>query len=168
MHARGSTLLPLALSLAACGGESAGAKEAGLRALQSGDFAVAAARLAEALAARSPADGDFVEVAVAHCQALAHVDQHEAKAAFLALEDRVTDKDYSIVVVELVDARAYATAIDVLEAGVARFSESPKMRQIMDGVVKKLEQASQRSGSPEALESYERLKAIPYAGGDGD
>ena len=47
------------------------------------------------------------------------------KTTFLALGDQVTDKDYSIVVVELVNVKEFEVAIDILEAGVTRFPESP-------------------------------------------
>jgi len=37
---------------------------------------------------------------------------------FLALGDRGTEKDYSVVVVELVDTRSYGATVDVLEARI--------------------------------------------------
>ncbi len=155
MRTHHSLALALALSIAACGDGSGDAKEAGFQALQSGDFAEAAGHFEQALATRSSSDDDYVEIAVGHCQALAHVDASQAKTTFLALGDLVTDKDYSIVVVELVNVREFEVAIDILEAGVTRFPESPKMLLIKDKVVK----ASQESGDPALLE---KLKGLGY------
>jgi hypothetical protein len=150
-----SLLLALLLPLGACGGASGDPKEAGYQALQSGDYAAAAADFEKALAARSPSDADYVEVAVVHCQALAHVDPAKTKTTFLALGDQVTDKDYSSVVVELVDVKEFQVAIDILEAGVTRFPESPKMELIKDKVVK----ASLETGDPALLA---KLKGLGY------
>ena len=77
--------LAVALSIAACENSSSDAKEAGYQALQSGDFEGAVASFEEALATRSTGDADYVEVAVGHCQALAHVDAAKTKTTFLAL-----------------------------------------------------------------------------------
>lgn len=148
-------LLALTLSLAACGGGSGDAKEDGFQALQSGDYADAAADFEKALATRGQSDADYVEVAVGQCQALAHVDAEKAKTKFLALGDQAADKDYSIVVAELVTAKELLVAVEVMEAGVTRFPESPKMQQLKDKVVK----ASQESGDPDALAA---LKGLGY------
>ncbi|TDJ67510.1 MAG: hypothetical protein E2O39_14665 [Planctomycetota bacterium] len=155
MRTHHSVLLALTLSIAACGGGTGDAKEAGFQALQSGDFADAAGHFEQALATRSPSDEDYVEIAVGHCQALAHIDPAQTKTTFLALGDQVTPKDYSIVVVELVAVREFVTAIDILEAGVTRFPESPKMSVIKDRVVK----ASLEVGDSAALA---KLKGLGY------
>ena len=159
--------LALALSLAACGGGSGDAKEAGFQALQSGDFADAVASFEEALETRSTGDADYAEVAVGHCQALAHVDSTKTKTTFLALEDHTTDKDYSIVVAELVSVSEFEVAIEILAAGVARFPSSPKMQQIRERVGKTMEIASRESANPEATTALKALESMGYtSGGD--
>ena len=167
MRTQHALALALALSIAACGSGSCDAKEAGYQALQSGDFEGAVTSFEEALATRSMDDADYVEVAVGHCQALAHVDAAKTKTTFLALGDHTTDKDYSIVVAELVSESEFEVAIEILAAGVARFPNSPKMQQVKERVGKTMEIAIQESANPEATKARKAIEAMGYtSGGD--
>lgn len=151
------TLL-LTLSLAACGDSDP--KEAGYKAIQSGDWSGAAASFQKALDAAEPGSPDRVELAVARCQALAHTAPDQAKAEFLALaaSAQLEPKDYTIVVSDLVSEKHFVPAIDILDVGVKTFPEHPKMTQLQQKVVEE----SQKADDPAALE---KLKGLGYLGG---
>jgi len=153
-----TTLLSLTLVLSACSG-GADPKDAGLEALQLGKHQDAADQLASALDARTPADADYVEVCVAKCQALAHIDADKAKGDFLQLAEsqgeKVVAKDFSMIVSDLYSAKQLLPAIDVLDAGLKRFPDDTKLAQLKEKVVAE----SQKSGDPAALE---KLKGLGY------
>ena len=80
--------LPLLALLAACGGggDAGSLKEAGYRALDSGDAEAALPKFEAALGKLSAEDEDFIEVSVARCQALAYTDAERSRDDFLALD----------------------------------------------------------------------------------
>ena len=148
------TLL-LTLFLAACGDSDP--KEAGYQAIQSGDWAKAAASFEKALADLEPGSVDRVELAVARCQALAHTAPEQAKSEFLALAQtaQLEPQDFTIVVTDLVSENHFVPAIDILDYGVKSFPEHPKMTLLKDKVVAE----SQKAADPAALE---KLKGMGY------
>lgn len=156
-----AALLALSLPVAACATRSDDAKEEGFRALQSGEFAHAAASFERARAQRSPGDADYVETTVGYCSALAHVDPAQVVPVFRALGDRATARDFSIVSVELVSAREFDHAVALLEAGAARSSEPTRMLQIKDRV------EGLRRGAQVADASYRMRRQLSTYGGYG-
>jgi len=129
------SLLSITL-LAGCGSSgSANPKEDGYAALQAEDYAAAVAHLDTALAAGTASTGDQLEMAVARCQALAHIDAEKCKEDFLAIGSTVQAKDFSLVVAELLAEENFLDAIALLEAGVNRFAENPKMEELKKLVV---------------------------------
>lgn len=148
------TLL-LALSLAACGDSDP--KEAGYKAIQSGEWAKAAASFDKALANLEPGSEERAELAVARCQALAHTAPEQAKTEFLALagSTQLEPKDFTIVVTDLVSEKQFVPAIDILDVGIKSFPEHPKMTLLKDKVVEE----SKKSADPAALE---KLKGMGY------
>ena len=121
--------------LASCSGGSGSPQEDGYAALQAGDYTAAVTHLDEALTTSKSGSTDYVEMAVARCQALAHVDAARCTADFLAIGSAVQAKDFSLVVAELVADEKFLEAIDLLEAGVNRFAENPKMEQLKKLVI---------------------------------
>ena len=125
------------LAVTSCG--SSDPVEAGYAALGSGDFASAVARFDDALETREPEGADYVELSIARCRALAHVDTERALADFAALsaaiadDERFRDREVSTFVGEvlLVDAAAAVHAMDV---GMKRFPDSQRMKTILERV----------------------------------
>jgi len=152
-------LAALALSLTASCGGGGDPKEDGFSALQSGDHAGAAKHFQAALDARTSADADFVEVAVARCQALAHTDADAAKAEFMKLAGangtKLEINDYTIVISELQSAGNFLQAIDVLDVAIKKNPEAPKLVKVKD----KLVAESQKNADPAVLE---KLKGLGY------
>jgi len=147
------SLLSISL-LAGCGsGGGASDKDAGYTALQDGEYADAVAHLDKGLADPAASAEDQLEMAVARCQALAHIDADKCKADFLAIGSTVTAKDFSLVVADLVTEEKFLEAIDLLEAGVNRFAENPKMEQLKKLVI---------TASQEDPEANAKLKGLGY------
>ncbi len=151
----------LLLSLAACGGGDP--KADGFAAYGSGDYTTAVAKLDEALASRTQADADYLEIAVGRCQALAHVDAAKCQKEFLALAganaDGIQSQDYSMIISELVAAKGFEPAVMVVDDGIKRFTESPKLVQLKDKIV----QESKKAGDAGALKA---LDGLGYLGDD--
>lgn len=156
---RTRTALPTLLTLlvAACG--SADPKDAGLEALQRGQYTDAVYHLEVALEGAQPGTEEYVEIAVARCEALAHTDAAACKTEFMELvtsaSDQISTQDFSMVVTRLMETQEYLAAIDILEAGVNKFPDDPKMGKIKEKVVEE----SKKAADPAALEA---LKGLGY------
>jgi hypothetical protein len=98
------------------------------------------------------------------CEALARLDPKRARDEFLALAraepGKLHEQDYAQIADDLVKARAASEAIDVMDAGVKAFPESPQMQVLKQRVV----DASKKSKDPAALG---KLKGLGYTGDDG-
>ena len=170
MHAN-RVVLPIAaacLAAAVCcvscsGGDS---KEAGYEALDSGAYSAAVAHFERALQGSERSSAEYVEVSVARCQALAHVDAERAEADFEQLSAeipdpaRLTERDFNLVVTELLGTNG-AAAVRLMDAGVKRFPDSDKMSQIRDKVIA----AVKKSADAGALSA---LDGLGYTGGGDD
>ena len=143
----------LLLLLSACGSSDAKAK--GLSALQSGDYDAAATSLETAVASLDPSDPGYMEVAMGHCKALAHVDAQKAKAAFeeLASAQELRVADYSEIVTHLLSAKQFVPAIEIMDNGLKKFPDDTKMAAIRDKVVEQSKQAA----DPDAMSALEGL-----------
>jgi hypothetical protein len=126
---------------------------AGYEALQAGEYTDAVAILERALENPAASAEDQLVMAVARCQALAHIDAEKCKTDFLAIGSSVTAKDFSLVVADLVAEEKFLEAIDLLEAGVNRFAENPKMEQLKKLVI---------TASKEDPEANAKLKGLGY------
>jgi hypothetical protein len=145
----------LALSLASCG--SSDPKKEGLEAIQAGKWPEAVASLDKAMK-DLPADSpDYMEVAMGHCTALAHVDAPKAKAEFetLITSNKAQIADFSTIVSHLLASKQFMPAIDLMDKGLKHFPEDPKMLAIKDKVV----EASKQANDPEAQAA---LKGLGY------
>jgi tetratricopeptide (TPR) repeat protein len=152
----------LALLAAACSGaDPAGLTREGVTALNAGKYDEAYAALDKAVRAMDPADPKFAQAAVGRCQALAYSDPAAARRDFLQLAGdhpaRIEERDYELVANALRSEKAFDEALAVLEAGMQRFKESPKLQALRDQMGREAEQ----SGDPEALA---RLKGLGYIG----
>ena len=157
-----TALAALLCLLAACGGgDPKEATDRGQAALGSGDGKSALESFEAALACLAPGDPDWLRASVGRCQALARLDPARAKTEFLALArahpGTVGEQDFAIVVGDLIAHGGILEAIDVVEAGSARFPESPRMLALREQVVA----ASQRARDPGAMQ---RLKGLGYVG----
>jgi len=119
--------------LAACVDEG-NHREVGYEALQDSDYASAVSHLDKALASSEASPSEVVEMAVARCQALAHIDSARCTADFLAISES-GPSDFSIVVSELLDEEEFIDAIDLLVAGIERFPETPAMELLKIEVI---------------------------------
>jgi hypothetical protein len=157
MRTRTALFALLTVFIAACG--SADPKEAGFEALQRAEYADAVYHLEVAMEAAEPGTEEYLEVAVARCEALAYTDPATCKAEFMALvasaAEQISTQDFSMVVTRLMETSEYVAAIDILEAGVNKFPDDPKMGKLKDKVVEK----SQKAADPAALEA---LKGLGY------
>lgn len=139
-------------------------KEAGYEALDSGDYSAAVAHFERALEGSKRSSAEYVEVSVARCQALAHVDAERAEADFGQLNGeipdptRLTERDFNLVVTELLGTDG-AAAVRLMDAGVKRFPDSDRMKQIRDKVI----EAVKKSKDPSALSA---LEGMGYIGDD--
>lgn len=155
-------ILALSTTLAACGGGDP--KESAYQALNSGDYAAAAADFEKAMAGVDAGSADYVGLAVGRCEALAHTDAPAAKNEMIALagshEGKVSSKDYTLVASKMVDARNFVPAIELLDDGIKnRFKDDPKLLALMD----KIKAEAEKSGDDGAMEA---LSGLGYAGGD--
>lgn len=152
-----TTLLPCLLLLAACGGSSNPKKDA-FAALGSGQYSAAVSYFDQALEGLDETDGEYVELVVGKCEALAGTDAGGAKDLFLATaaSHELTVRDYSLIVSRLVSAKAFDQAIDILAQGKQAFpSEEAKVQKMADIVAK----ASEKAGDTSAMQ---RLKGLGY------
>jgi len=142
----------------ACGGGAGDPKalnDEGMAALNSGDHEGALTRFESALAALEPGDPQYLRAKMGAIGALTHLDPDKARETLLGLGDQAGANEYSKVASDLTTEGHFMQAIDVLDAGVKRYGESPKLKQMLDLVKAEAE----KSGSSEALE---KLKGLGY------
>ena len=156
-----ATILTLSLALFACSG-GGDPKEAAYEALQSGDYAAAVDGFGALVAKASPGSPEHLELAVEHCRALAHTSPETAQTTFIALADelgeKITPKDYSMVVTELAGEKAFMPAIALLEKAGEKYADNETMKSLFEKVKARVEAGE----DPEAVKA---LSSLPYAGG---
>jgi major membrane immunogen (membrane-anchored lipoprotein) len=157
-------LLCLTTVLAACG--SSDPKELtdqGSAALGSGDVSTAIERFDAALKHMDAKHPDYVRASMGRCQALVRQNPRQAKDEFLALsrtaQGHIHEQDFSAIAGELVKTGAVTEAVEVMDAGLKAFPESPQMQILKQKVV----EASTKSKDPAALKA---LKGLGYTGDD--
>ena len=135
----------------------------GSAALGAGDAPAAIESFDAALQHMDARNPDYLRASMGRCQALARQNPSQAKDDFLALarsaSDRVREQDYSTIVNELVKKGAVAEAVEVMDAGIKAFPESPQMQALKTSVV----EASKKSKDRGALQ---KLKGLGYTGDD--
>jgi hypothetical protein len=165
-RAAGLLALSLPLVLAACGGGSADPKaatDAGYAALGSGDAQTAVDHFAEALGALEPTDPGYKRARMGEIEAKIGLAPDAAASSFLEYSksqpEQLEPGDYRKVGVQLSDRKALKAAVDVLDAGLSRFADDPKLKEAMDLTVA----AAETSGDTSALDA---LRSLGYLGGD--
>jgi hypothetical protein len=160
------TSLPaLILTLASCG--SGDPRQAGLRAIQAGEWSKAIELLDEAIADRSTDSPIDVEVAMGRCFALAHIDAARAKTEFdvLVAAGKTRVADYEMLLDHLLAAPDLEPATQVLDAGMHRFPGDPSMEKIKKQLVSETTRRS-KGNDPAAERALNSLKSMGYLGGD--
>jgi hypothetical protein len=157
-------LLPLLilLPLCSCSGDDPKAlTDMGVKALAGGQAREAQGRFEEALQALKPADPDFARASLGRVQALARQKPDLARDAFLAFakdhKPLVQEGDYGMVVSELLKNGGLLEAIDVMDAGVKAYPQSPQMLAVQ----KQVTEAAKHDKSPA---SHNKLKGLGYVG----
>ncbi len=150
--------LALTLPLASCGGGAAdpgSLTNDGYAALGSSDYQGALESFHEALAGLEADAPGFLRAKMGEIEALTHLDPDKAKDALLAVGDQIGESEYCRVAGDLTVGEHFDQAIDVLNAGVEKHGESPKLRALLDKVAVEAEKA----GSTDALD---KLKGLGY------
>jgi hypothetical protein len=158
------SLLLLACAASSCAdSDPRSLTDKGSAALGSGDARSAIESFDAALKHMGAANPDFLRASLGRCRALASQNPRQAKDDFLALArstpGKLQEQDYSAVASELVKKGAVTEAVEVMDAGLKAFPESPKMQILKQQVV----EASKKSNDPAALK---KLKGLGYAGDD--
>lgn len=154
----GALCLALSLSLAACGGGGGDPTQLtndGYQALNSGDHAAAVKSFEAALSGLEAGTPDFQRAKMGEIQALIHLDAGRARDQFLMHAEAFDAKAYETVGSQLTTAKEFEEAIAVLDAGMKRFTENPKLQALIDEV----KAAAEKSGDAGALDS---LKGLGY------
>lgn len=164
MH-RPISILLLAFFITACAESDPKAlTDKGSAALGAGDAPAAIESFDAALQHMDAQHPDYLRARMGRCQALARQNPSRAKDDFLALarsaSDKVREQDYSTIVEELVKKGAVSDAVEVMDAGIKAFPESPQMQTLKNSVV----EASKKSKDGGALK---KLKGLGYTGDGG-
>ncbi|MDP6763887.1 MAG: hypothetical protein QF903_07905 [Planctomycetota bacterium] len=161
---RTSRLFALCLSLilaAGCSADPGQRTDAGHKALNSGDFALAYEQFSAAVGAFAADDPRLLEARLGQCRAQAHIDPPGAKDAFLALASgsSLEYRDFNLITTDFKAAGAYTEAIEVLGAGMQAFPENTALIALRDHMGK----AAEASGDSDSLDA---LKGLGYVGND--
>jgi hypothetical protein len=164
MRRRISSIVILACLVTSCGETDPKAlTDRGSAALGSGDTPTAIESFDAALQHMDSRNPEFLRASLGRCQALARQNPKQAKEDFLALarssSAKLREQDYSAIANELVKKGAVSDAIDVMDAGLRAFPESPQMQLLKNQIV----DASKKSKDPGALN---KLKGLGYTGDD--
>ena len=147
------------LPLCACGGggDARSTMTEATTALDSGDFAGAAAKYTAAMAKMTDADAAMkLEAELGLLQANAHLEPKKAKTDFLALVEReaVEYSSYNSMVSALAADGNFDEAIEVLKVGMEKLKEDePKLKQL----VQKVGDMAKNAGAAGALSELEGL-----------
>ena len=153
----------LPLTLAACGGgDPAEHTDQGYAALNSGDAETALDHFAAALGALGPTDPGYERARMGEIEAKIRLRPDAAAQSFLAYAteqpSQVDAGDYHKVGVQLSERSALSDAVVVLDAGLKRFPDDPKLAEAME----KTTAAAQKAGDSGALD---KLRGLGYVGG---
>ena len=164
MHRLSSILLLTCLVTACAESDPKVLTDKGSAALGAGDAPAAIESFDAALHHMDAQHPDYLRASMGRCQALARQNPHQAKDDFLALarsaSDKLREQDYSTIVDELLKKGAFSDAVEVMDAGIKAFPESPQMQTLKNSVV----EASKKSKDRGALN---KLKGLGYAGDSG-
>ena len=156
-HRMGALALrSLPLLAASCGGGGGSPAELtnrGYQTLNGGDPGGALTTFREALAGLEPSNPDYLRAKMGEVEALIQVNPEEARDVFLRLGSQVDDGHYTTVASKMTSAKAYEPAITVLDVGVKRFGESPKLLEML----KRVREEAEKSGDEGALKALEGL-----------
>ena len=142
-----SLLLSLAVTFTSCGGSAdpAALTDSGAQSLGSGKYAEAAAQFDEALKgmAGDTNNDQYLRAKWGIIEAGAHVSPDRAVTEFLTLvkanSATMSAKDYAKVGSWLTDAKNYVQAINVIDAGVKAYPETPSLIAQLKDIQKKVE-----------------------------
>ena len=155
-----TSALVLALTLAACGGGAtpASLNTEGNTALGSGQYSTAAEHFEAALAAigSDTSHDQYLRARMGLIEATVHLDAEKAKNDFLDLaksSNSVGAKEYSKIGGMLANAGAFNPAIELVDAGIQAYPETPQLQKIIEQIKT---QATQ-SGDSSALKALEGL-----------
>lgn len=153
--------LLLILGLGSCGGDPVDPVAAGRAAMVDGDPAAALTYFDQALAGKTSADGDYYELQVDRARALSYTDPTKVPAAVtsLAAEATVAARDYRSITTDLVSAKAFVPAVQVMDLGLKAYPDDSKMVEVKDKVISE----SKAAGDEGALEA---LAGMGYLGGE--
>jgi tetratricopeptide (TPR) repeat protein len=159
-----SSIVLVTCLLAACSGSDPKVlTDKGAAALASGDVPAAIESFEAALQHMDAKNPEFLRASLGRCQALARQNPKQAKEDFLALARsgpaKLHEQDYSAIAGELVKKGAVSDAIDVMDAGLKAFPESPQMQVLKNQIV----EASKKTKDPGAMN---KLKGLGYTGDD--
>ena len=153
--------LGLTLSLAACGGggDPTSLTDDGYAALNTGDSSTAVSKFADALEGLTETDPDYMRAKMGHIQARIADDAAGAKDEFMALAAKadLSANDYKTLGSKLHNGAAYSEAAVVLDAGVKKFPDDTKFKQMIDEVTA----AATAAGDAGALDA---LGGLGYIG----
>ena len=126
------------------------------------DAQTALGYFAEALGALQPSDPGYERARMGEIDAKIRLTPSAATQSFLAYAqeqpDQVDAGDYHKVGVQLSERSAFTDAVVVLDAGLKRFPDDPKLTEAMD----RTSAAAQEAGDSSALD---KLKGLGYVGG---
>ena len=127
-----------------------------------GDYEAAAAGFETRLAS---AEGEErFELQLDRLRALSYFDAGAAEVGFRELTEdpetatRVTPKEVSLVTSELISAGAHMEAIGVMEVGIERWPEDPRIEELY----RRVKRAAETAGDPKVSS---RIDGIGYGGG---
>jgi hypothetical protein len=137
-----SLLLALVLSLASCGGaaDPKSHNEQGYQALNSGKHAEAASHFESALAAlgSDTKSDQYLRAALGLVEANVNVNPEKARDDFLALaranSSSIGAEDYSRIGGMLANAKKCKPALDVVDAGIKAFPETPQLAKLIEKI----------------------------------
>lgn len=137
----------LVFALAACGHQDNSDTTALAReAFDAGEYAQAEDHYARALEAVDESDPDYVALKVEHLQALCFVNGDAALEGFAELEGRATAAHYRKIAMELFNAKAHASAGQVVRAGEEAFPEDQQMTEFAARMVAQMREDDSDAG----------------------
>jgi len=155
---RALAALLVTLPLAACGGGASDPGQLtseGYQALGSGDAKAALEDFQTALAGLEAGTPEYQRAKMGEIEALIQLDPKRAQETMLALGSAADESQYATVGNKLTGAGHFLEAIAVLDAGMKRYAESPKLKALLDQV--KVE--AEKQGDSGALDA---LKGLGY------
>jgi hypothetical protein len=151
----------LTLGLGSCGGGDADPVALGRAAMTNGDEAAALTYFNQALVGKTSADADYYELQIDRARALSYKEPTKVPEAIssLSAEATVAARDYRNITTDLVTAKAFVPAVEVMDLGMKAYPDDPNMVKFKDKVISQ----SKAAGDAGALKA---LEGMGYLGGD--